>query len=93
MAATVEAAEAAVAEAEADVKAAARCVVKLRISELRAEMDQLEQQLADRRKRLNALRPCIDERPWSVPWPANAAALLDDPEAALDIAEEPAADE
>jgi hypothetical protein len=44
-------------------------------------------QLAERRGRLNALMPCVAERRWPVPWPAEAAALLDDPEAALTLDE------
>lgn len=41
--------------------------------------------VAERRDRLNALIPCLSERRWEVPWPAEAAALLQDPEAALDL--------
>jgi len=58
-----------------------------RIGDLRAGMDQLTEHLKARRSEITTLMPCVAERRWPVPWPAAAAALLDDPEAALDLAE------
>jgi hypothetical protein len=60
-------------------------VIRLRISDLRAETDALSAQLEVRREQLHRLMPCVAERRWPAPWPA--AALLDDPEAAIDLPE------
>jgi hypothetical protein len=73
------------------VKKAARGVIRLRVSERRAEINRLTERLEELRGELNRLLPTLSERPWPVAWPAAAAALLSDPEAVLDIAEEPAA--
>jgi len=78
-------AEAAEAEAEAQVKEAARGVIRLRVAELRAEIDTLNARLEERRSAINSLTPTLTERRW--PWPAEAEALLHDPEAALAGAE------
>jgi hypothetical protein len=60
-------------------------VTRLRIRDLQAQTDVLAEQLASRRERLTALLPCLVERRWAVKWPAEAAALLQDPEADLDL--------
>lgn len=81
--AQVGTAEHVVEGAKARVKEAARGVIKLHVSELRSEIDGLNAQLAERRDRLNRLMPTLAERRWPVPWPAEAEALLTDPEGAL----------
>jgi hypothetical protein len=65
------------------VKEAARGVIRLQVSELQvselqvsepqAEIDAFHEQLSERRDWLNALKPCVAQRPWPVPWPAAAA--------------------
>jgi hypothetical protein len=77
-------AEAAVSEAASQVKEAARGVIRLRVSELQAEIAALTAQLEERRVARDRLLPTLYERRWEVPWPTEAKALLHDPEAALD---------
>jgi hypothetical protein len=52
-------------------------VIRLRVFELRAEIDALTAQSEARRGELNGLLPCLADRRW----PAAAAALLHYPEA------------
>jgi hypothetical protein len=70
--------------AEASVKETSRSVIRLRVSELKAEMDALNDWLEDPRGHFHGLMPTHTDRRWAVPWPA-AAALLHNPEAALDV--------
>jgi hypothetical protein len=84
VAVAVARAERAIVEAEARIKEAAAGVIRLRVSELRSEIDGLNERLKERCGQLNSLMPTLHERRWEVPWPAAAVALLADPEAALD---------
>lgn len=79
------AAERAEAESATRVREAARGVVRGWIFDLRTEIDELAEQLAARRERLNRLMPTLTERRWEVPWPAEAEVLLTDPGAALEL--------
>jgi hypothetical protein len=72
-------------QAAAQVKEAARGVIRLRISALKAEIDALNARAEDLHGQLNGLMPTLYERRWEVPWPPAAAALLHDPEAYLDL--------
>lgn len=78
-------AERAVTAAESHLKEAARGVIKLRVSELQAQIGGLVARTEALRTALNTLLPTLSERRWPVPWPAEAEALLHDPEAALDL--------
>jgi hypothetical protein len=72
-----------VERAEDRVKEAARGVIRLRIGDLRSEIDTLTARAGALRLQLNSLMPTLIDRPWLTPWPTEAAALLDDPEAVL----------
>ena len=60
----------------------------LRVSELQAEIGALTDQAKALRDELHGLMPTLTERRWPVVWPAEAAALLHDPEADLQGASE-----
>jgi hypothetical protein len=77
-------AEQVVTEAEASVKEAARGVIRQRVSELHGEIGALVAKTEAMRAEMNGLLPTLADRRWEVRWPAAAAALLTDPEAALD---------
>jgi hypothetical protein len=62
---------------------AARRVIRLRVSELRAEIDGLVAKAEELRGHLNGLMPTLYDRPW----PVAAEALLHDPEAGIDRGE------
>lgn len=72
--AAADRADRAVVAAESHLKEAAHGVIRLRVSELQAEIGELNAQLEAAKARINRLLPTLADRRWPVPWPAEGGA-------------------